>query len=347
MRNIDSFTEVISACRFCFMCRHLSAVGQVSFREADTPRGRALIADTIRMHPEKISDADFVDTVYRSDLSGANRFHCGRCHDGAGYDEIGLQLALRRDIVEAGREPEPVKKLADELEAAAEWRIEGSGDVLFLLDCCTQKIPEIASGFARLAGAGNIAYRTVAGGCIGKALGVLGYAARAQAVAKKFAALVNGLGARVLVVSNPAAFDALVHDYPKNGVELNVPVMHSSEFIANRKLNFRHSGREVCFLESDYLKNYGKNCPYPAELLRQLGVVVKPFGTNDEESYAAGEGALVLPRLYPQLARQLAGHVAARAGGELLVTASPYTRRLLAEAGANVLTLEELASDAL
>lgn len=40
------------------------------------------------MHPEKISDADFVDAVYRSDLSGANRFHCDGCHDGRGYDEI-------------------------------------------------------------------------------------------------------------------------------------------------------------------------------------------------------------------------------------------------------------------
>lgn len=345
--NIDSFAEVISACRFCFMCRHLSAVGQAGCREADTPRGRALIADTVRMHPEKISDADFVDAVYRSDLSGANRFHCDGCHDGKGYDEIGLQLAFRRDIVEAGAEPERVKKLADELEATAEWKTEGSGDVLYFVDRYTKEIPAVAQSFAKLAARGRIAYRTVTGGCIGKALGVLGYAARSKAVAEKFAAFVNGLGAKALVVSNPAAYDALVNDYGKYGIGLKVKVMHSSEFIAGLKLDFRQCGEAVCCLESDYLKNYVKNYPYPAELLKQLGVVCKPFGTNDEESYTAGEGAVVLPLLNPQLAKLLAGQVAARAGEELSVTASPYTRRVLAGAGLNVLTLEELAAKSL
>ena len=39
--NIDKFEEDIKKCRFCFMCRHLSAVGNVTFREADTPRIRS------------------------------------------------------------------------------------------------------------------------------------------------------------------------------------------------------------------------------------------------------------------------------------------------------------------
>ena len=176
---------------------------------------------------------------------------------------------------------------------------------------------------------------------------MLGYAARSKAVAEKFAAFVNGLGAKALVVSNPAAYDALVNDYGKYGIGLKVKVMHSSEFIAGLKLDFRQCGEAVCCLESDYLKNYVKNYPYPAELLKQLGVVCKPFGTNDEESYTAGEGAVVLPLLNPQLAKLLAGQVAARAGEELSVTASPYTRRVLAGAGLNVLTLEELAAKSL
>ncbi len=240
-----------------------------------------------------------------------------------------------------------MKKLADELEATAEWKTEGSGDVLYFVDRYTKEIPAVAQSFAKLAARGRIAYRTVTGGCIGKALGVLGYAARSKAVAEKFAAFVNGLGAKALVVSNPAAYDALVNDYGKYGIDLKVKVMHSSEFIAGLKLDFRQCGEAVCCLESDYLKNYVKNYPYPAELLKQLGVVCKPFGTNDEESYTAGEGAVVLPLLNPQLAKLLAGQVAARAGEELSVTASPYTRRVLAGAGLNVLTLEELAAKSL
>ena len=143
--NINAFSEVMSACRFCFMCRHLSAVGIVSCREADTPRGRALIADTVRLHPEKLADADFIETIYRSDLSGANRFHCDSYHDGKGYDEIGLQLALRRDIVAAGVVPETVRKDAKELEDSAHWQLEGRADTLYFLDPATAGRPAVGA----------------------------------------------------------------------------------------------------------------------------------------------------------------------------------------------------------
>ncbi|MDR0932239.1 MAG: (Fe-S)-binding protein [Victivallales bacterium] len=345
--HINQFTEVISACRFCFMCRHLSAVGQAGCREADTPRGRALIADSIRMHPEKIADADFVDTIYRSDLAGSNRFHCDGYHDGKGYDEVGLQLALRRDIVEAGTQPENVKKIADEFEKTADWKVEGAGDVLYFTDRYSQSTPEIAQSFAKLAEKGAVKYRTISGGCIGKVLRVLGYADRSKAVAKKFAAFINGLGAKTLVVSNPAAYDTLVNDYKEYGIELKVKVMHSSEFIANLKLAYKPIKESVGYIESDFLKNYVKNYPYPAELLKQIGAKCEPIGTNIEESYTAGEAAVVLPLLNPTLTGQLAGQVAKSVDNELLLTASPYTRRTLSDANLKVLTLEEFAAQSL
>ena len=39
--NIDKFQEDVKKCRFCFMCRHLSGVANVTFRESDTPRVRS------------------------------------------------------------------------------------------------------------------------------------------------------------------------------------------------------------------------------------------------------------------------------------------------------------------
>ena len=95
-------------------------------------------------------------------------------------------------------------------------------------------------------------------------------------------------------------------------------------------------------LKSDFLKNYGRNALYAAELLGQLGVKNETFGHNDEESYTAGEGAVVLQQLHPELVNMLAARVAEKAEG-LLVTASPYTRKVLAETGLNILTFEELA----
>ena len=69
--HIEKHLDVISACRFCFMCRHLDPVGNVTFRESDTPRGRALIVDRMRMDRECMKDPDFIDALYRSALSAA------------------------------------------------------------------------------------------------------------------------------------------------------------------------------------------------------------------------------------------------------------------------------------
>ena len=62
-------------------------------------------------HPKtgtnSFDDSDFVDALYRQELSACCTHHCVN-H----YDENGLALAARADVVEAGKAPEAVKKLA-------------------------------------------------------------------------------------------------------------------------------------------------------------------------------------------------------------------------------------------
>jgi len=333
--HIESYANVILACRFCFMCRHLSAVGNVTCRECDTPRGRALIADTVRMRPEFLANADFVKTIYDADLAGANRFHCVN-H----YDEVGLVLALRRDIVETGHAPAEVAALAAKLAATSSWTTEGKGDVLFFLDPCTARTPEIAAAFLKLAGP----VRVIRGGCIGKALATLGYAAEAVKAAADFAAVVKRSGAKTLVVSNPAAMDALTRDFPLKDVQ----VMHSAAYLAGLGLKpHKQAGRVAC-IESDFLKNYLQDANAPRKLVASLGAELVPIGTNAEESYSAGEGAVVLDTLNPTLVAGLAAAVKARIPtGTRAVTASPYTRRVLAQAGVDVVTIEEFAAEVL
>ena len=344
--HIESFKEVINACRFCFMCRHLSAAANARFRESDAPRGRALIADAVRMDPGRLAESDFADAFYDSDLSGANRFHCV-----SGYDEIGLQLAFRRDLVDAGREPERVKALSEELRGTARWIVEGKGDALYFIDPATAARPASVDALARVARAGGVPLATVRGGCIGKGLAVLGYADAAKEAMARFAQVVNAAGAKTLVVSNPAAYDALAVDFPANGAILKPAVLHASAFMAglarDGAVRFAAKPEPISYLESDYLRNYAR-CDGPGEFFRALGLATRPFGTNNEESYTAGEGALALDRLNPGLARKLAERVAGLAEeGVRVATASAWTARVLAEAGLATVTLEELAGERL
>jgi Fe-S oxidoreductase len=87
------------------------------------------------------------------------------------------------------------------------------------------------------------------------------------------------------------------------------------------------------------------------KMLDYLKADNKPFGTNDEESYCCGEGAVVLDKLNPELVKALAEYVAARADNpkkDRIVVASPYTKKALVKYGKlKAITLDELAASCL
>jgi Fe-S oxidoreductase len=315
--NIDKYLDVINACRFCFMCRYLSTLGNVTFKESDTPRGRALILDKVSMNKENLKNPDYINTLYEATLSAACRYHCV-----SHYDETGLIIAARHDVVEAGLAPEKVKKLADEL-AQVDFKVEGSGNILYYVGIYSDKanVPENC--------------KFISGGDTGKALQVLGFIKESEAVFAEFKAKVIESGCKTLVTSCPASYDML------KGKLDNIEVKHSSEFLRPKA-----SSGKVYYLDSDFLKNYRDNLSAPRELMKKCGYKLIPFGTNPEESYTVGEGAVVYDKLNPELAKKLCGRIVEltdNTAEDLLVTASPYTKYALNKYAPqlNVISIEE------
>jgi hypothetical protein len=344
--NISKFEDPILNCRFCFMCRHLSAIGNVRFTEVDTPRVRAAMLYGLRTGTNSFDDDDFVDALYRQDLSACCVRHCVN-H----YDENGLALAARADVVEAGKAPEAVKALAAELAASSAWKAFGGmgNGLAWFQDATTRSDKAAIVAAAKLFAAAMLSPQIITGGCIGKALKVLGYLPEAKAAAEKFAAFLKDAGVKTLVVSNPAAYDALTRDYADFGVKLPCKVLHITQWILGAKLKFANEAGEVYPLADDFLRNYC-SLDAPAKLLKALKAKAKPFGTNDEETYCCGEGAVVLDRLHPELVEALAQYVAARADNpkrDTLVVGSVFTKKALCHVGLKAVTLEELAAAAL
>ncbi len=315
--HLEKHLDAIKACRFCFMCRHLDPVGNVTFREADTPRGRALICDRIRMDPANLKNADFIDTLYRSALSAANRFHCV-----SHYDEAGLVLEARQDVAEAGLAPAPVKALAQTLEEVR-FVVKGKGSVLYF-----GEKPELYPGC-----------KVITGKDPGKALEVLGFAKLSLAVFDKFAKAVEASKCRTLVVAEPSSYDFLRDRLP------GVQVIHCAEHLLAADVKAGRA-RKAVYLESDFLKNYCGNPSAPRDLLKKAGYALQPFGTNAEESYAVGEGAVVYDALNPALCEQLCKRVYGLAGAAkktLFITASAYVRDTLKKYNPkfDIITIEE------
>ena len=343
--HIDKFEEAIMNCRFCFMCRHLSAIGNVRFTEVDTPRIRAAMLYGLRTGTNSFDDADFVDALYRQDLSACCVHHCVN-H----YDENGLALAARADVVEAGKAPEAVKKLAEKFVKSIGWKAEGKGDVAWFLDETTAADKDVVAAAKKLFAAAKVSPKIITGGSIGKALKVLGFLTEAKMAAGLFADFLAKEGVKTLVVSNPAAFDALKKDYAEFGVKLPCKVFCFSGFLNQAKVKFTKKAGELYYLADDFMRNYD-GCECPEKLLKTLKADLKPFGTNDEESYCCGEGAIVLDKLNPQLVKALAEYVAARADDpkkDKIVVLSAYTKKYLKKYGKlNVVTMEEVAASCL
>ena len=346
--HIDKFEEAMMNCRFCFMCRHLSTIGQVRCTEVDTPRIRAAMLYGLKTGTNSFDDSDFVDALYRQELSACCTHHCVN-H----YDENGLALAARADVVEAGKEPDSVRKLAAvyrRLLEKVEWKFEGKGNIAYLLDETTVADKNVTRAVEKLFKAAKVSPVWIAGGPIGKVFKVLGYLPEAKAAAEKFAAFLKAEGVKTLVVSNPAAFDALTKDFPEFGVKLPCKVFCFSGFLNQAKVKFTKKAGELYYLADDFMRNYD-GCECPERLLKTLKADLRPFGTNDEESYCCGEGAIVLDKLNPALVKALAEYVAARADNpkkDKIVVLSVYTKKCLAKYGKlNVVTMEEVAASCL
>ena len=342
--HIDKYEEAIMNCRFCFMCRHLSTIGQVRKTEVDTPRIRAAMLYGLRTGTNSFDDSDFVDALYRQDLSGSCRSNCVN-----GYDEVGLSIAARADVVEAGKAPAKVAALAKKLAATSAWKASGKGKVaLFIDDMTATDKDEVAALRKLMAKTGD--YVTVTGGCIGKALKVLGYLNEAQAAATKFVDFLNNLGVETVVCANPAAHDFLKADLAEFALKLKPQVRCVPKFLIESKVKFAKTAGKLYYLADDFMRNYQK-CQCPELLLKAIGAENQFFGTNDEESYNCGEGAIVLDRLNPALVKQLALYVAERADDpkkDQIVTLGVYAKTQLKKYGKlNVKTLAEVAASCL
>lgn len=359
--NIDKFQEDVKKCRFCFMCRHLSGVANVTFRESDTPRVRSSMIWGVMLDNSKLANPDFIDTIYTSDMSAVGYYHCVNK-----WNENAIVLAARQDIVEAGLAPDDVAKLAKKLIAtSAEPKISGKADVLYYIDDDTSALATEAKAFDKIAKKAKVKYATATAGNCGKALKVLGYVEEAKSAMATFIDAVNKSGAKTIVVSSPYVYDALLNDSKEFGLKLSAKVMHTSEFIASLKIKFSKQAGELYYLESDYLKNYNDNLKFPRVLLGQLkakspdgfttDILDEPidymFGTNNEESYTCGEGAVVMNVLRPDIVKKMAKYVEARANdvkNDVIIVASPYTKTQLSKnTKLKVSTLTELAASCL
>jgi len=368
---IADHTATIEACRFCFMCRHVCTLGVVTGRESDTPRGKGLILfKTLRGHVDW--EPDLVETLYRCCLCGMCQTWCK-----AACSPPDAGLAARADVVAAGREPDQVRQIKDNLletgnpfglPAEERFRAFGEPDlfraqaeVLYYVGCDTAYLqPEIAQTTVRVLRAAGVPFSLLRQErSTGKPLWLLGYRDEARAMARELAAQIRATQCRTLVTGCPSSYDVFRRDFPAMGLDLGpIEVLHTAQYLdrlgqEGRLTPRRATVSSATLLDGTYLGRTHKLFEEPRRVLGRLpGLTLREMAWSRELACACGEPGGVFRLLQPGLSRQLAARVlaeAAHSGAEVLVTTCPATKTALAEAdgGPQVLDLAEVVAQAL
>jgi Fe-S oxidoreductase len=120
--------ETIDACRFCWMCRHICPIGNVTGKERHNARGRALSLSMVERGVELTED--IVANVYECALCGACTKECV-----TGWDPVEFTKAVRLEAVMNGVIPDYINKLID--------NIENTGNVYGKTEICSELKSEI------------------------------------------------------------------------------------------------------------------------------------------------------------------------------------------------------------
>ncbi len=362
--QIEQHFETIDACRFCFMCRHVCTVGVVDGKESDIPRGKALILfKTLRGHIDWTPDT--VDTLYRCCM-------CGLCETWCvgDYKPRAAVLAGRADIVAAGKEPERVRQIKDNVlhtgnpfGLPAEDRFKALGaenlfrpnaDVLYYVGCdAAYRQPQIARamlGLFERAKADVALLRNERS--TGKPLSLLGYPEEARAVAADLAEQIRAAKPKVLVTTSPSDYDAFRTDFPAMGIDLaGIEILHATQCIDRMLAKGRLAPREdasgvVTFLDDTYLgRSYGL-FDEPRRILGAVsGLELREMGWTRELAHSCGEPGGIFQQVQPELSQRLAARVldeAAATGADTLVTACPATLSILQQANQTDLAVKDI-----
>lgn len=109
MQFTQKCRETVDACRFCWMCRHICPIGNVTGQERNTARARALGLSMVARDREKLENC--IDNVYECSLCGACVKECK-----TGWDPTLFVAEAKLEAALAGITPDYINSMLDKSE---------------------------------------------------------------------------------------------------------------------------------------------------------------------------------------------------------------------------------------
>ena len=303
-------SDTIKACRYCPMCKQSCPSEFISYRESDSPRGRAMLLQSVYVAEKKFTQST-VEAIY-------NCFVCGSCKSWCAGFEVGaynipeLMKFTRKDIVQKGMTIEVVESMKTSLiandnpyqkEKSASFSqsiVEKKADILYFMGSeINFRNPEIAKAAIRIFDHLNISYSLLKNEPeSGKILDLIGYPDEAIEKASQLYERIIGSGCKTVVVSDPLAYDAFKNDYPGWGFKFDpeVKIVHISEYLAglirSGSLKLGKTTGKITLADSEFLGRFNNVFEEPREIIKHsAGENFVEMRWNREKLLSTGEAA--------------------------------------------------------
>ena len=352
-------------CLHCMMCKATCTTHHYTRREEDAPEPRVHLVELIR---RGILDWDEVsaETIYHCNLCGLCREWCASKQDIAT-----IMTTARADVVNLGLAPKSVLNVDESLnnfknaygkpldERFNDIPLAGSSiddaEVIYFIGCLSaydrQEIPKAMIKILETAGV-NYAVLKGEEWCCGLPAYQLGLRERAREMSEHNAKCIKATGVKTVIASCPGCARALKLEYPKWGTELNVEVLHHTEFIKKLldegRLKLKKTiTKKVTYHDPCHLGRDMEIYDAPRDVLKRASEsdILEMFATRERALCCGSGGGYKLTN--PEHANNMGSRItdeAAFVKADILVSACPLCKESFSkDAGEKGLELKDIA----
>ncbi|TFG29941.1 (Fe-S)-binding protein [Candidatus Thorarchaeota archaeon] len=354
----ETITEQIRMCAACpKMCRHVCPTFFAWRSDSPTPHGRALL-----LHQEILGIRDLDDRGIEV------LFQCLECSHCLTFCKPEIDIASiveerRKSLVAEGRRPKGLDEMANAIrefhnpyseshESRNNWlkTNEPKGTTLIYFTGCTSvyREKEIASDTIELLESLGFGVKVSADEwCCGSPLLRTGDIELGAELARHNVTMLNEMIADEIVVTCPGCYRVLSNDYPALGFQLNKPVKHISQVLVEQLDDLQRNQIDASITYHDPC-HLGRHCNIydePRSIINKVSKLpIIEMERHRENAMCCGNGA-GLRTLFSDKAKKIGAEriqQAALTGANILVTACPFCKNMLASQSNDTILVVDL-----
>ena len=340
--------EKIARCAMCAdMCKYDCPTYLATGREALSPQKMARLI----MYHEKgflEDERGFLELMFQSAMCGACRKHCI-------YGDYDLRDFIHEGRVKAfnsGVIPEDVRKRVETFkkfgnpDGERDLIDKGTGDIGYFVSCSSYKDEDLLKATEKVLSKSGLNVRQFGGGdiCCGAPLYYAGDVEGFRRASLKMKAEIEARHVRKIVVDCPTCIKMMTEAYREIGVELDVEIVHTTQFVEalvkQGKLSFRKGKKAVTFHDPCILSYDLAMSSVPREIITALGFDLKEPVYWGEHTHCCGStyGAKIGGHSLKDAVTSMRVNELRDTAADIYVTACPTCKSVLSEINMKYIT---------